>query len=242
MLTILYRKVEGEAKGEGHDAGGPATSGPAVPLRRWEDWERSRLRKIRREERRRKDLERMQGAYMSANGELTARQEIFSQYEGSDTVSLASSDEDQWGAQIGGYNENSAAFPPPPMGLQQHAFASAETIAAADMTAMLDAGFDDEPSPPSSRAPSQAPRFQLSDAPPSLDVNGYAPLSRSGSPGPTPGPRDHAFSPVSPIRPTGAVSTAVDGDWRGHAKKRSAGRHDTGDYGPLGPLDPGSRI
>ncbi|KAH9830744.1 chitin synthase-domain-containing protein [Rhodofomes roseus] len=235
------RKVEGEAKGEGHDAAGHAASGSSVPLRRWEDWERSRLRKIRREERRRKDLERMHGAYMSANGELTARQEVFSQYDGSDTVSVASSDEDQWGAQIGGYNENSTAYPPPPTSLQQHAFASAESIAAADMQAMLDAGFDEESSPPQSRTPSQAPRYQLSDGP-SLDVNGYAPLSRSGSPGPPPGVRGHAFSPVSPVRPIGAVSTAVDGEWRGHAKKRSAGRADNGEYGPLGPLDPGARI
>jgi len=236
------RKVEGEAKAEGHGGGGPAASKSSVPLRRWEDWERSRLRKIRREERRRKDLERMQGAYISANGELTARHDVYSQYDGSDTVSVASSEDDQWGAQIGGYNENSTAYPPPPLGLQQHALASAEAIAAEDMQAMLDAGFDDESSPPASRAPSQAPRYQLSEAPPSLDVNGYAPLSRSGSPGPTPGPRDHTFSPISPMRPTGAVSTAVDDEWRGHAKKRSTGRNDTGEYGPLGPLDPGSRI
>ncbi|KAJ2969608.1 hypothetical protein NUW54_g12923 [Trametes sanguinea] len=58
------RKVEGEAKGEAHGDGAHAHGVNNIPMRRWEDWERSRLRKIRREERRRRDLERMQGAFL----------------------------------------------------------------------------------------------------------------------------------------------------------------------------------
>lgn len=50
--------MEGEGKGEGHGDGGGHLNGPELPLRRWEDWERSRLRKLRREERRRRDFER----------------------------------------------------------------------------------------------------------------------------------------------------------------------------------------
>lgn len=233
--------MEGEAKGEGHDGGGPASTGPAVPLRRWEDWERSRLRKIRREERRQRDLERMHSSYLTANGELGARNDVHSQYDGSDTVSVASSDDDHWGAQIGGYNENSTAYPPPPLGLVPRAFESAESVAGDDLKAMLEEGFDDGPTPPQSRAPSQAPRYQLSDRAPLQNPDGYAPLSRSTSPGLAPS-RDHAISPVSPIRSTDGMSTALGNDWKTHAKKRSVGRPGGHEYGPLGPLDPSSRI
>lgn len=51
------RKVEGEAKSEAHGDGEGEFNPNTVPLRRWEDWERSRLRKLKREERRRQDLE-----------------------------------------------------------------------------------------------------------------------------------------------------------------------------------------
>ncbi|EMD32115.1 glycosyltransferase family 2 protein [Gelatoporia subvermispora B] len=228
------RKVEGEAKGEGHGEGGGSAPIQTVPLRRWEDWERSRLRKIRREERRRREFERMHGSYIgSENRLLTAHSEVFSEY-GSDTISVSSS-EDQWGAQIGGYNENSAEYPPPPAVLMPQALQSAESIAGADLEAMLEVGFDDKPSPASSRASSTAPRYQLSDRPP----NGYSAVARSISPGLQ--PNTHVISPISPTRPTDAVSSSV-GEWKTHAKKRSGGRSISRDprYGPLGPLDPSS--
>lgn len=212
-----------------------------MPLRRWEDWERSRLRKLRREERRKRELERMHGNYIAANGELTAGGDMHSQYDGSDTVSVVSSDDDHWGAQIGGYNENSASYPPPPLALVPNAFDSAESVAGAELEAMLEVGFDDRPSHSQSRAPLDAPRYQLSDRAPTQNSNGYTPLARSTSPGLHP-PRDHAPSPISPTRPTNAISTAVGGDWQTHAKKRSGGRSAAHEYGPLGPLDPSSRI
>ncbi|KAI9066622.1 glycosyltransferase family 2 protein [Trametes sanguinea] len=226
------RKVEGEAKGEAHGDGAHAHGVNNIPMRRWEDWERSRLRKIRREERRRRDLERMQGAFLGANGELTARSEVYSQYDGSDTVSVASSDEDHWGAQIGGYNENSTQYPPPPVALMPQALASAETIAGTDLEAMLEAGFDDRPS--HGRNMPDASRFQLSDGPK------YTPLSRATSPG----PRGTALSPTTPMTPgsVGAVSSAVADEWKTHAKKRSGGRSGKHEYGPLGPLDPSTRF
>lgn len=174
---------------------------------------------------------------MTANGELGVR--VDSQYS-SDTVSIASSDDDQWGAQIGGYNENSAAYPPPPVGLMQHGFQSAESVAGSDLMAKLEVGFDDEPSPPGSRVQSQAPRYQLSDRS-TQGTKGYAALSRSASPG-LPVPRDHNISPVSPVRSTDGTSTAIGSDWKTHAKKRSVGRSQTQEYGPLGPLDPSARI
>lgn len=167
---------------------------------------------------------------MTANGELlTVRSEITSQYDGSDTMSVTSSEDDHWGAQIGGYNENNPQYPPPPVGLMAHALASAESIAGTDMEAMLEQGFDDQSSNGHSRGPGELPRFQLSDRQP----NGYTPLSRAGSPG--------VISPISPNRPMDGVSSAAE-EHRTHAKKRSGGRSGTREYGPLGPLDPGTQF
>ena len=222
--------MEGEGKkGEAHGDGAGASGVNNVPLRRWADWERSRLRKLRREEKRRREFERQHGAYISGNGELTARSEVWSQYDGSDTVSVASSDDDHWGAQIGGYNENSVQYPPPPVGLMPHALASAETVAAGELEAMLEVGFEDKPG-----RPRDAPRYQLSER-----GHGYAPISRTTSPGLS----GHAdpLSPTTPVTPDG-LSTAVGSDWKTHAKKRSGGRSGKHEYGPLGPLDPGSRF
>lgn len=231
------RKVEGEAKGEGHGDGGAAHDGISIPLRRWEDWERSRLRKLKREERRRREMERLHSNYLASNGDLlSARTDIHSQYDGSDTFSVTSSEDDHWGAQIGGYNENSVQYPPPPIGLMPRAHASAETVAEADLEAMLEVGFDDRPSHASSRNLDAIPRFQLSD---SRTGNGYAPLARSTSPG--------ARSPTSPSRSIDAMSSAIAGEHKTHAKKRSGGRSSGGrsgtrEYGPLGPLDPGTKF
>ncbi|KAH8107803.1 glycosyltransferase family 2 protein [Cristinia sonorae] len=223
------RKVEGEGKGEAHGDGPAVAEAINVPLRRWEDWERSRLRKLKREERRRRELERLQGNYTGANSELLTPRT--SQYDGSDTLSVTSSEDDHWGAQIGGYNELNPAYPPPPLGLMAQPNVSAETIAASDLEAMLEVGFDDR-SRHSNRGSTQADssRYQLHDAGGrgmNMGGNGYTPLTRSASPGPS---------------PTAAVSTGMGGEWRTHAKKRSGGRSGTREYGPLGPLDPGERF
>lgn len=218
----IYRKVEGEAKGEAHGDGGPATSGSSVPLRRWEDWERSRLRKLRREERRRREFERQHGSYMTANGELlTVRSGVHSQYEGSDTMSVASSEDEHWAAQIGGYNENSAAYPPPPMGLMAHASISGDSMTPSELESMLEHGYDDRPQQYRD-SPQGAQRYQLSDRP-----GGYTPLARTGASSPTGFVNGH--------------SSAAD-PYRTHAKKRSGGGGPGGRYGPLGPLDPGSHF
>ncbi|EKM54034.1 glycosyltransferase family 2 protein [Phanerochaete carnosa HHB-10118-sp] len=219
------RKVEGEAKGEAHGDGGAAHSGPSIPLRRWEDWERSRLRKLRREERRRREFERQHGSYMTANGELlTVRSPVHSQYGGSDTISVTSSEDEHWAAQIGGYNENSASYPPPPIGLMPQASVSGESVSASELESMLEHGYDDRPQ---YRGASQTPspqRYQLSDRP-----GEYTPLSRTA-----------ASSPVSSTGPVDGLSSAAE-PYRTHVKKRSGGGSGA-KYGPLGPLDPGSRI
>ncbi|KAJ7755691.1 glycosyltransferase family 2 protein [Mycena maculata] len=233
------RKVEGETKDKGHGPGGGAV-GEAVPMRRWEDWERSRLRKLRREERRRRDFERAHpSGYFAGDGDLLAAHDARSQYDGSDTVSLQSSDDDHWGMQIGGYNEHHAQYPPPPVGLllpQEQALESAETLDSRELEAMLEMGFDDTPTNP------QTARYQLSDSAASSSTqlsnvrgNGYAPLTRSPTSQQAQLP-NVVFSPTTPTGPSGPG--------RGRQQATAPVRRGTGEqrYGPLGPLDPATRF
>jgi len=202
-------------------------------MRRWEDWERSRLRKIKRDERRRKDFERTHpGAFMGAgNPDFLIAPDTRSMYDGSDTVSVTSSDDDHWGGQIGGYNENGAAFPPPPVGLfVPEQTKAGPTVGGADLEAMLEMGFDDKPTPPNS---TYAPRYQLNDAPTAQMGVGaaYSPLTRTSSPAASPrlGPSGNPLSPLSP---------SVDLPPRGH--RLQSPPPGPRNYGPLGPLDPSS--
>ena len=144
---LAYRKVEGETKGEGHGDGGSHSPAEVAPMRRWEDWERSRLRKQKREERRRREFARQHGAFTTGNGEQHLAPERYTEstYEGSDRASVASSD-DQWGDNVGNYDERGSQFPPPPPGLHALAngnnipYGAGKTIDANDLEAMLDAG------------------------------------------------------------------------------------------------------
>jgi len=233
------RKVEGEAKGEGHGDGGGKVYAETIPMRRWEDWERSRLRKLRREERRRRELERSHpGGFLTSDGEFLQAPYAPSQYDGSDTISVASSDDDHWGPQIGGYNEHNTQYPPPPATLlvsPNEAFQSAKTVDGAELEAMLESGFDERPPPPTS---TYAPRYQLADGSTTqlADIagNGYAPLTRSS----TPGSNHHLSNTLSPTSPTMHFSGQAPG-YGGHPGRQ--GR--PGDrYGPLGPLDPATRF
>lgn len=231
------RKVEGEAKGEGHGDGGKSSSGPAVPMRRWEDWERSRLRKLRREEKRRREFERVHpSGYFSGDGDLlSVRGDSRSQYDGSDTMSIGSSDDDHWGPQIGGYNEHHTQYPPPVgLNLTSPTLQNAKTVDAAELEAMLETGFDDRPTP----SATYAPRYQLSDTGSSAQLagvtgSGYAPLTRSTSPGPGHVPPSIS-NMISPTSPTIQMSGEMP---------RPLGRNGPGErYGPLGPLDPSARF
>lgn len=244
--------MQGEGKGQAHAGGNGTFDGSSVPLRRWEDWERSRLRKIRREEKRRRELARaFPNGYHSAE---FLRGDTGSQYDGSDTVSMVSSEEDQWGRQVGTYNENSSQYPPPPHGIllpHEEIINTAKTVDKYEMAAMLENGFDDRPmqaSNPSlasfsstsrfldaSGAPAGTARYQLTDAPssPRLDTHFGSP-PRSGT-----RPARQADSPVA------AEHAVAEGERKTHAKQWSAGRpgdSGRGRYGPLGPLDPGGRV
>jgi chitin synthase len=244
MLFCLYRKVEGEGKDEGHGGGGGHDTLPAVPLRRWEDWERSRLRKLKREERRRKDFERAHpSGYMAGDRDFLAAPDTRSvytrsQYDGSDTMSLNSSDDDHWGTQIGGYNEHNTQFPPPPVGLiRPENVDRAKVVDGAELEAMLEMGFDDRP--PAPNGTSYVPRYQLTDGSTTqlanVNGNGYSPLARSGSPGLANQNLNNMLSPTSPTIPISGDSGA------GRQPPRSAGAP-ADRYGPLGPLDPETKF
>ncbi|KAG8213782.1 glycosyltransferase family 2 protein [Butyriboletus roseoflavus] len=219
------RKVEGEAKDEAHGTGDAAAGGLSVPLRRWEDWERSRLRKLKREERRRRDMERRHpGGFVTSENDLLSVQGG-SQYEGSDTYSVASSDDDHWGQQVGGYNESSMQYPPPPVGLHNAPTATGGMVGAAELEAMMDTGFDEEsPSHSPARTPMSsafASRYQLSDNPSQQHLMGYGAMSRSGS-------LEGSQTPFS-------LSPHHRDVHDYHRRPREA-------YGPLGPLDPGEKF
>lgn len=212
-------------------------------MRRWEDWERSRLRKLKREERRRKDFERAHpSGYISADRDFLVAPDTRSQYDGSDTFSLNSSDDDHWGTQIGGYNEHNTAFPPPPVGLIVPTVTpDAKTVDGAELEAMLEMGFDDRPSP-TPPASTYVPRYQLTDSTTQLPNsgiggNGYSPLARSTSPASsrTPPPQD----PLSPTSPSVPLTSGDPGARRSPPRSRTAAAER---YGPLGPLDPATRF
>ncbi|KAH7108196.1 chitin synthase-domain-containing protein [Auriculariales sp. MPI-PUGE-AT-0066] len=250
------RRVEGEDKGDDHGGGGEAID-TTVALRRWEDWERSRLRKLKREEKRRRDMERQFGGVQTADGEFLRPPRFESMYDGSDTVSIISTDEDQWGGQIGGYNENSTQFPPPPVGVfaSEVTLASAETLGKEELEAMLELGWDDKPSMPNSRgldSPSTPPanspfrtpskgssnvsngaRFQLADAPPAARYDPYVPLQRQFT-----GNSQASIEAKSPTTGTtfrdGPTAAARGGSQRPTLR--------TDGYGPLTPGDPGDEV
>jgi hypothetical protein len=118
-----------------------------------------------------------------------------SQYHGSDTLSLASSDEDHWGTQIGGYNERDVGYPPPPVVLHvpQGALQGAKTVDTVELEAMLERGFDNSvqrlPGPP------HPIRYTLTGSSTTqLLHHRYNPISQS----PSQGRLNTIISPTSP--------------------------------------------
>ncbi len=245
--------MEGEGASKEHADGEGIFDGTSVPMRRWEDWERSRLRKLKRADRRRKEMDR---AYprgfpadpmaAAAPGFLRPQTQFSdtSHWRESDTFSVVSSaEDDQWGTQIGAYNEHGPMYPPPPRALlTQSVIENADVLGKDEMEAMLERGWDDpEPTPPVPPLPQgfqqrSAPRFQLSDA---ARDNGYAQVGRDHVP-----PSPHQVTSLdSPTVTPNASSSAIGADYKTHVKRRSGSKtaHDGlgGRYGPMGPLDPG---
>ncbi|KAI5478544.1 chitin synthase, glycosyltransferase family 2 protein [Pseudohyphozyma bogoriensis] len=147
------RVVAGEVRGEDGHGKSDGLVAQDVPLRRWEDWERSRLRKIKREQKRKQEFERTFGT-KAYHG--TSRDGISSYADStapSDTASLFStSDEsDRWGLQIGAYSEDQPSAAAPPVGLYNVDEESEghETIDAHEMELVLEQGWADEAQSPS---------------------------------------------------------------------------------------------
>lgn len=246
--------MAGEDRDKGHGADNSVSAANAVPLRRWEDWERSRLKKIRREEKRRRELARNYPGGFHENGDLlrARRDEVMpSFYDGSDTTSIASSaEEDKWGGQIGAYNENHTSFPRPPQTLltpRTEVIQNAQTVGMEELEAMLDQGFDTRPiltsgsqetlNPLANRLPpgqKNNPGFQLAD-PYSRPPEGYGPIPTTFIDTTPQSSRSREISPVSAVAPQG-ISSALGNETR-HVRKRSNGEYPpTPSYGPLGPL------
>ena len=74
LLNRMFsaERVDGDGQGDGHGGGEGTTIDTTVPLRRWEDWERSRLRKLKREEKRKREMERFHGGLRTGDGEFFA--------------------------------------------------------------------------------------------------------------------------------------------------------------------------
>ncbi|KAK7044964.1 glycosyltransferase family 2 protein [Favolaschia claudopus] len=245
------RKVEGERKDRGHDGGG-GIAGTQVPLRRWEDWERSRLRKLRREERRLREFERIYPSNSSPQNvahSLSAH-DGWSQSHGldaTDTYSFQSTmDDDRWGTEIGGYNERDVKYPAPPVGLllpPDSDLEFIETIDSKELEAMLESGFDDTSTEGSASPSLPAVRYQLQDASTSslhlaagVRGDGYASLA----PGQRPPPPNVVFSPTTPTAPVGpgrGPGTLP----RGTPPVRRGTEQYQPQYGSLGPLGPPAR-
>lgn len=241
-----FRKVAGEGKDLGH-VDDKSTLVASVPLRRWEDWERSRLRRIKREERRQRDLERLERTFAAReDGTLAPSSRYDSEYEGSDTFSMMSSvEDDQWGPQIGVYNENNPSFPPPPIVFSANTN-EGEIFNENDMEAMLDQGFEERPptngpynnynalSSTSSLTPSNVPRSLAGPAMPRYELNDGPSLPNAARVfGSTPTTAYHPVKSSPP--PFSSSSSAVQRErGNGHTKQRSGGS--AKGWGPGGPL------
>ena len=154
------RKVEGEIKGDdGHGDGMGGVKGAAVPLRRWEDWERSRLRKAKRDEKRRKEFEASFGARTLGTGSRegggpSTVGDRNSSYQDSlnETASVMSGgEEDRWGAHLGFYEEDGPTELPPPVGLyhveENEDNYSEQTLGTNEMDRVLEQGWMEEDVP-----------------------------------------------------------------------------------------------
>lgn len=150
------RKIEGEGKDKGHGDSSGVFAAASVPLRRWQDWERSRLKRQAREERRRRDLEKQFGAgfyndqtdprELGQNGLQRPPHYNGLGVDNSDNFSDMSGtneDEDLWGPHIGSFNE----LAPPPLAIVRHSVwvdGQEMIVEQDDMEKMLSQGWADD--------------------------------------------------------------------------------------------------
>lgn len=190
------RKVSGEAKAaDDHGTASGLNAASAVPLRRWEDWEKSRLRKLRREEKRKREFERQFGSRA-----VHSRSSLSTFVDSETASSYGGPDEDRWGAQIGAYNEDASSLNlPPPVGLYSVEELEGDdddvnTLNQHDLVNVLDGGWDDS-SPGQSPFPrGQSPSGYSTPSEQLHPHSGYAYGGSSSSHG------GHATSQGGPLR------------------------------------------
>lgn len=149
------RKVEGEAKGASHDAEDEEYDALLrIPMRRWNDWERARVRKLQRDERRRRDMEEQYGSKFYNDMGNTGLPPIFANPPGRANGALSPSpsvlSEDVWGDQIGAYDESEA--PPALSTTIPDSGRDTSMLSPDELDTMLDRGWDEELDPHRKRA------------------------------------------------------------------------------------------
>lgn len=228
-----------------------------VPLRRWDAWERSRQRKLKRDDRRRRELEQQYGPLRSPTSALspTSHFGVRSSTLDSDSSSFVSREEDRWGAQIGAYSEDAGTDQPPPVGLYSPAVdGDYGSVATDHLTAVLDAGWDDATMNDDDGASSDAhgrhayqrvlgqsstpppppmPRIYNAGDPTVIGHSAVTLVDHSSmtslpSPGFHASPEPQQYGHVLP-EPTFAQTTATE--WRsGHRQRRSGGGGNMDEY------------
>ncbi|PKI84541.1 hypothetical protein MVES_001826 [Malassezia vespertilionis] len=187
------RKVQGETKGDSHAADDDGyIAALKVPMRKWTDWEHSRIRKLKRDERRRMEMEQQFGnqfyndSARDPNGYPLPPLLMHPAIEAnSDEVSIRTTDtdDDRWGDQVGDYDENQA---PPELLSSTRPMSSYMTQDSSifnenDLEDILQDGWGDDVNP--LRAPSKGPFLSIpNDSIVSLDREDIDPLSSTKSP------------------------------------------------------------
>lgn len=147
------RKVEGESKGEAHGVSDEEYNASLqVPMRLWSDWERSRIRKQHRDERRRREMENQFGARFYNDGAAAVQDASLrpnsAQDDADSLVTADNGDIDRWGDQIGTYDETDAppeliASSARPVSVALNPQAT-RVLGEDDMEDMLQKGWDDD--------------------------------------------------------------------------------------------------
>lgn len=179
------------------------------------------MKKMRREEKRRREFERAFGTR---------------QYHGSemDTMSIVSSadGDDRWGMAIGNYDEHDVSVPP--VGLYSAdtiSISDAQTLHSEEMEQMLEQGWDDDAKSASpQRSPSRSPYYGSPALPPAgPPPPRMAPVQlQDGGERPAPTPYSSTAHLIHPMDDSNRhYATAVDSPaWQGHIKRRSgSGNH-----------------
>ncbi|WFC99083.1 chitin synthase [Malassezia yamatoensis] len=239
------RKIMGEIKGESAATVDAEihNSLKAVPQRQWEDWERSRVRKLQRDERRRAELQNQFGSgfYNDSQDSQTITdasrpprvEPALRRADRSDaTIDSTDRDDDRWGDQIGAYDENQ--LPPEllrsnrPMSMVQNNRMSS-MVSENDMEDLLQSGWAEQPDhlrPRTKGAFASIPNYSITSLP-DQDPLSEEPMSSSrqsidmGSILPGDDKQEYGLETRNTSMPDAAASSAIGSVRANHARNRS---------------------